>query len=386
MNERNTMSSGSPALPFRRHAMQGLLGAAASVMAWPASAAGQVSTPGDTPAASADAAALATGSTRRIDVHAHYLPERYRREAIAAGHSRPDGMPRLPDWSVDRALEFMDARGIGTSMLSISSPGVHFGDSAAASALARHVNEVGANAMRDHPGRFGLFASLPLPDLDASLAELSYALDTLHADGVVLETNHHGVYLGDARLDAVFSELDRRDGVVFIHPTSPSCPCCETTSLGYPRPMMEFLFETTRAVTHLLLSGTLDKYPRVRIIVPHAGATLPILIDRVVGLSPALGLDKPVDADRLYASLKGLHYDLAGFPVPRLLGALLQIADPAHLHYGSDWPFTPDPVVDKLAQALTTTELLTPTQRLAMWGGNARRLFPRLSSGGAQAA
>jgi hypothetical protein len=116
---------------------------------------------------------------RRIDVHAHYLTDRYRQAAEAAGHARPDGMPGLPRWSVQAALGMMDRFHIEAAILSVSSPGVHFGDNAAARALARSVNEEGARAVSDHPGRFGLFASLPLPDVDGALEELAYALDVL---------------------------------------------------------------------------------------------------------------------------------------------------------------------------------------------------------------
>lgn len=314
----------------------------------------------------------------RIDVHAHYLPAGYRRAAEAAGHEHPDGMPGLPHWDTGAALGMMDGLNIRTAMLSISSPGVHFGDDGAARKLAREVNEEGARAVSNHPGRFGLFASLPLPDIDGALAETAYALDTLKADGVAVETNHHGMYMGDKRLDPLFAELNRRRAVVFMHPTSPTCPCCQTLSLGYPRPMIEFMFETTRAVTNLLLTGTLDRFPGIRLIVPHAGAAVPVLADRIVGLSPAIGLASPVDPDRFYATLQRLYYDLAGYPLPRLAPALLQIADPGRIFYGSDWPFTPLPIVTRLAGEMDRTALFDDATRRRMLHDNALALFPRL--------
>ncbi len=313
-----------------------------------------------------------------IDVHAHYLPAGYRQAAAAAGHEHPDGMPGLPRWDTGAALGMMDGLNIRTAMLSISSPGVHFGDDGAARKLAREVNEEGAKAVSDHPGRFGLFASLPLPDIDGALAEATYAFDTLKADGVAVETNHHGMYMGDRRLDPLFAELNRRRAVVFMHPTSPTCPCCQTLSLGYPRPMIEFMFETTRAVTNLLLTGTLDRFPDIRLIVPHAGAAVPVLADRVVGLSPAIGLTNPVDPDRFYATLQRLYYDLAGYPLPRLAPALLQIADPGRIFYGSDWPFTPLPIVTRLAGEMDRTALFDDATRRRVLHDNAVALFPRL--------
>ena len=316
---------------------------------------------------------------RRIDVHAHYLPDRYRKEAIEAGHSKPDGMPALPDWSVSKALDTMDRCGIATAMLSISSPGVHFGDDAKARSLCRAVNEEGAQVVHDHPARFGLFASLPLPDIDGALRELEYAMDVLNADGIVIESNLHGIYPGDERLDPIFAELNRRKAVLFIHPTSPNCPCCHSLTMGYPAPMIEFMFETSRAVTNMILKGTLDKFPNIRLIIPHAGATMPLLIDRIIEASPVIGLPEPLDSEHVFGLLRKLHFDLAGFPVPRQLELLLQIADPARLLYGSDWPFTPEAAVLKLAETLDNTPLLKPALRQRILHDNALALFPRLS-------
>ncbi|QXI26245.1 amidohydrolase family protein [Pseudomonas vanderleydeniana] len=330
-----------------------------------------------TPPSNPNAAAV---EPSRIDVHAHYLPKHYREEVIAAGRGQPDGFPYLPDWSATQALEVMDRNGIATAMLSISSPGVHFGDDAKARALSRSVNEDGARTVHDYPGRFGLFASLPLPDVEGSLRELSYAMDVLHADGIVIETNHHGIYPGDARLDPVFEELNRRKAVLFIHPTSPNCACCnQTLTMGYPAPLIEFLFETSRAVTNMILQGTLDRFPDIRLIIPHAGATLPLLLDRLVGTSVLLNLPSPLTSERMAKLIRSLHFDVAGFPVPNQLKLLLEVADHNKLLYGSDWPFTPEPVVSTLSQILDGTPLLKPTLLQRVLRDNALTLFPRLA-------
>ena len=317
----------------------------------------------------------------RIDVHAHFLPEKYRAALAAAGHAKPCGMPGIPQWSVDQALGMMDRLSIDAAILSISAPGLHFGDDDAARKMARLVNDEGAKATQLHPTRFGMFASLPLPDIDGSLAEITYAFDTLHADGIVVESNHNGVYLGDPKLDPVFEELNRRHAKIFIHPTNPHCACCQDptalTPIGYPFPMIEFMFETTRAVFNLILSGTLERFPNLKIIVPHAGATIPILADRVAGLAPALGLKKSLDVPRFYETLRGLYYDLAGFPIPRQLVPLLEIADPKHIMYGSDWPYTPEPLVVDLAHKLDTSSLLSAAMRQDFMRNNALGLFPR---------
>jgi 6-methylsalicylate decarboxylase len=311
----------------------------------------------------------------RIDVHQHFLPPFYREALIAAGQRQPDGMPGIPPWSEAACLAMLDQLRIRTALLSISSPGVHFGDDAAARRLARQVNEEGARLTRAHPARFGFFAALPLPDVAGAVAEARYALEVLKADGVVLETNAHGIYLGDSRLRPLYQELDRARAVVLIHPTAPDGPAADL-ALGYPKPILEFIFETTRAVTQMILSGTLDRYAELRVIVPHAGAALPILANRVQLLASMLD---PLSQRDIRAALKSLHYDLAGAPLPESLGALLQVADPERLHYGSDWPFTPAGVCRDLARQLDATPLLAGGLQEAVMHGNAERLFPRLA-------
>ncbi len=141
--------------------------------------------------------------------------------------------------------------------------------------------------------------------------------------------------------------------------------------------MIEFMFETTRAVFNLILSGTLARFPNIKIIVPNAGAVIPVLADRVSGLSPALGLPDKLDVPAFYQTLRGLYYDLAGFPLPRQLLPLLEIADPRHILYGSDWPFTPEPLVTSLAKQLDTSSLISPAMHQDFMRNNALALFPR---------
>jgi 6-methylsalicylate decarboxylase len=320
----------------------------------------------------------------KIDVHAHYVPDFYRRAAEAAGHLKPDGMPGFPDWNLPTTLAMMDEVQIATAVLSISSPGVHFGDDAAARDLARKVNEAGADAVSKHPARFGLFASLPLPDVAGSLREIEYALDVLQADGIVLKTNHQGIYLGDRYFDAVFAELNRRHAVVFIHPTSVHCPTCQG-ALPYPRSMLEFMFDTTRAITHLIFSGSLARYSQLQIIVPHAGAALPLLSDRIAGMVPILNIDNAPSSEQVLAQLRRLYYDLAGNAVPKMIDSLLATTDISHLLYGSDWPFTPAPLVRQFASMIEASKIFDARALTQIHHGNALALLPRLRSA-AQAA
>jgi predicted TIM-barrel fold metal-dependent hydrolase len=154
-------------------------------------------------------------------VHAHFVTDEYVRAARSAGYLAPDGMPEWPQWNLNEQLSAMDRRDIRRAILSISSPGMDLGDIATARAIAEHVNDDAAKTVRDHPGRFGFFASLPLPDVDAAVAELRRAVDTLGASGVILDSNIDGHYLGDRIFEPVWAELNARRAVLFVHPTSP---------------------------------------------------------------------------------------------------------------------------------------------------------------------
>ncbi|MEU5247270.1 amidohydrolase family protein [Streptomyces asoensis] len=275
-----------------------------------------------------------------IDVHAHHLPDFYVQQATAAGHDHLDGMAAWPAWSVRDHLDLMDRSGIETAMLSLSSPGVHFGDDTAARLLARRVNTYTAEVARDHPGRFGNFASLPLPDLDGALEEIAFALDELGADRVALLTHTHGVYLGDARRAPVFAELDRRGAVV--------------------------------------TAGVLTRHPDLRIIVPHCGGAIPVLADRINEYMqlfvPALETP-PRDAVQ---QLRTLYYDIAGTAFPRQAPALLQLADPARVLFGSDYCWTPAPLADT---HIAPIDAAGPPAEGVTWRSlttaNAQGLFPR---------
>jgi 6-methylsalicylate decarboxylase len=299
----------------------------------------------------------------KFDVHAHYIPDGYRVALERAGHDHPDGMPWIPEWSAEAHVEAMNRLGIATSLLSVSSPGVHLGDGASTVDLAREVNEDGRRAVVDHPGRFGLLASLPLPDINASIAEIAYCCDHLSVNGFVLLTNVGGMYVSDPSFEPVFHELNRRGARVLLHPTSPAC--WESTSFERPRPMLEFLFDTTRAVVDLVLNGSVARYHDLTLIVPHAGATLPLVADRVSTFARLLAPAVDVLGD-----LGRLQYDLAGNAVPRQLEALLSLTTLDHLHYGSDFPFTPEPVIAAAAESIDGVDSLIDTLR-----SNTARLF-----------
>lgn len=293
---------------------------------------------------------MTTASTSGVvDVHAHFVTASYIDAAVAAGHTHPDGMARWQSWSADDHLRVMDANGIERSVLSISSPGVHFGDDAQSVELAHEMNLAAADVVERHPDRFAFFASVPLPDVDAAVAEAAYAIDRLGASGVVVETNTHGRYVGDPAFAPLLTELDRRGSVLFVHPTSP--PGAEDTALGYPRPMLEFLFETTRSMTDLILSGALKRHPDLNVITTHCGGFLSLVVERLELFVQGLGIAGG-DASVVRESLSQLWFDLAGTPVPAQADALIRQVGSAHLLYGSDYCWTPAPLVAAQVAAL----------------------------------
>ena len=308
-----------------------------------------------------------------IDVHAHYLPPSYREALKRAGIDRPDGFPFIPRWSAASAIELMDEIGIGLALLSISSPGLTFAPKSGRAALARMVNEEGAAAVQDRPGRLGLLASLPLPDVDAALQEIEHASPALNADGFVLMSNYDGIYLGDERLEPVMEELDRRHALVALHPTAP--PGVDGVALGRPTPLIEFIFETTRAVVNLILTGTLTRHRDLTVIVPHAGSALPPIADRVRGFAKLPVAHKPFAEVDIDAALARLYYDLAGTPLPHGLPGLLRIASPDHLLFGSDTPFTPSPLIQAGVRELVETDVLDDDNKRAMFSENAQSLL-----------
>jgi predicted TIM-barrel fold metal-dependent hydrolase len=312
---------------------------------------------------------------RLVDVHAHFVTDFYIAAVRNAGIDQPDGMPGFPAWSVEDHLALMDRGGIRTSVLSISSPGTHLGEDTAARALAREVNEYGAYLMREHPGRFGHFASLPLPDVEGSLAEAAHALDTLGSNGVALETNAEGIYLGDGRYAPLWAELDRRQTVVFVHPTSPTC--WQQVSLGRPRPMIEFIFDTTRTVSDLVFSGVLTRYPRIQWIFTHGGGTLPLLADRMELFRTVFQGGDPADPT-IPEQVARLWFDMAGSPFPNQIPALIKAFGSKRLLYGSDYCWTP--AAGAAAQIASVDTAIQPAGETwrTLTTRNAARLLPTL--------
>jgi 6-methylsalicylate decarboxylase len=262
-----------------------------------------------------------------VDVHHHILPPPFvaaQRDEILY-YARD---PAVLDWSPARALEQLDRFGLDTAYTSLGVPG------APDPGLARACNEYAGELVRDHPGRFGAFASLPLPDIDASLAELEFALDELSADGVGLLSNYGGRHLGDPLFAPLFEELDRRRAVVHVHPIAP--PACRGLLPDYPDPFIEFPFDTTRAATSLLYAGAFARWPRISFIFSHGAGAVPMLSQRIVAPAQMTGSV----ADPL-GQLSRLYADAVTSTSRPAFAAATEFLGHARILFGSDYPYVP---------------------------------------------
>jgi len=314
---------------------------------------------------------------KRIDVHHHILPPNFV-SALNSLNIPWTGGPEVPSWSLQQAHDMMGAMGIDAAVAS-PSPGVYWGgDTGFAVKLARETNEFVADVVRDDPEHFGGFATIPLPDVDASLEEVEYAYDTLGLDGVVLYTSQGDRYLGDRSYDPFFEELDRRKAIVFIHPTTIP-PGADATGLTIPFGVAEFTFDTTRAVMNMLYSGTLERYPSIRYIVSHAGGTIPYLAWRIAGASylPELR-DRAPKTDGL-ALLQELYYDTALSTSEFVFGALKEFVPMSQVLFGSDFPYIGPAVLQAERYGLENSKVLDDAARAAIDRGNALTLFPRFA-------
>lgn len=274
---------------------------------------------------------------RLIDVHHHIIPPFYLQENRdrIAGSRGGQITPAWLEWTPEKALIAMDQHQVATSVLSLSSPGVWFGDVDGARITARRSNEYAAELGRMHPGRFGLFAALPLPDTEGSLREIEYAFEVLKADGIGLLTSYGDKWLGDPAYQPVFAELDRRKAVVFVHPTTPTC--CQTMIPGVATVVAEVPHDTTRAIISMLYSGTLARFRNIRFILSHAGGTLPVVAGRIVNFAPPhLAQNSPHGVEY---ELKRLYYDLAISGNRPAFAALKELVPISQILFGSDHPY-----------------------------------------------
>ncbi len=312
-----------------------------------------------------------TGKMQRFDVHHHILPPEYVKTLTDKGILSLG--TRFPPWSIDKTLEMMDRTDIRTAIVSVSSPAANIGDVDVASALARRCNEFAAKMIADNPSRFGAFATLPLPHVDATMTEIAYALDTLKLDGVEMLTNYNGKYLGDPSFEQIIQEVNRRKAVVHVHPGEPPA-----VPLKIPSATLEAPFDTARTVASLLFTGALEKYPDISFIFSAGGGALPMVAERIANaiemFMPDLAKMMPKG---VITYIKRLYFDTAlsrtnqyAYPSIRAL------VEESHLLFGSDWPFAA-PLIQANIAYLQKTDVFSAQAKRGIEVTNALALFPR---------
>ncbi len=320
----------------------------------------------------------------RIDFHCHPVPPAWVAFLKTQGLGNPGN-----SWSLSKHLDDMDKAGVATSLLSLASPGIWHGrDLGAIRKVAREINEYTAKLGVDYPGRFGNFATLPLPDVEGSLPEVAYAFDVLKADGVCMRTPYGNVWHGEPVFAPLYEELNRRNAVVFTHPQD--APCCENLVPGVPsQSSIEYGTHTTRTIVSLLESGMAARYPNIRWVFAHAGGTMPFLLARIVGRKLPAGPDgmvtlDPSDTSRQggperLALLRRFYYEVAQQTNVVALGALRRVVPISQIVFGTDYPASDSggrasPLLD---HAAGLAGVFSGEELRAVESENALRLFPK---------
>jgi 6-methylsalicylate decarboxylase len=303
-----------------------------------------------------------TAGNWRIDVHHHVVPPQF----------ADDSMPiKIPD--TETQMQTMDNWRIRTAITSLT-PRVILKNMHRLRKVARICNEFQARMVLEHPARFGSFALLPLPDVEGALEEITYALDILHLDGLGLFSSYSGRYLGDPLFDPVFDELNRRNAVIFIHPTH--CEAPAEMNLGAPPFVVEYVFDTTRAIVNLIFTGTLTRYPDIRLIVAHGGGAVPYLAQRISMLE---GHRKAPEVADVIPQLRALYYEIASTTAGYALRSLQELADPTHVLWGSDLPFVYGERLQEEVDHWEKYDGFNAAERMAVEQLNASQLFPRFA-------
>jgi 6-methylsalicylate decarboxylase len=314
----------------------------------------------------------------RIDVHTHAVSDGVIAELLRRGFQPTGGYKISVRWTPDEALAYMDRHDIAAQVVSM--PMAFAGspdDPDFGTRVCRLINDGNADLIAKYPDRFGAFASLPADGPDQALAELAYALDELHLDGVALSSNVAGHYFGDPFVEPVLAELELRQVPVFVHPVD--SPCIEVLGFGRPSSIVEFPFDTARNITNGLYTGLFQRHPRLRLILAHCGGALPTLGWRI-GEHTAMGRgpqDADIDASHVAEMLRGFYYETALAGSRNSLLPTLEVTGADHILFGTDWPAAPETTVVHNIDNLISFDGFTPEELCAVERDNALRLFPR---------
>jgi predicted TIM-barrel fold metal-dependent hydrolase len=303
----------------------------------------------------------------RIDIHHHFAPPAW----VSEVKGRPLLQAANTKWTPAQSIEDMDRGGVAVAMVSITNPGLWFGDADVTRRLARACNEYGAKLVQQYPTRFGLFAAMPLPDVDATLKEIAYAYDTLKVDGIGLLTSYGDTWLGNAAFRPVMEELNRRKAVVHIHPTAANC--CRNLDYGAAPGSIEYGTDTTRAIIGVTFSGDAARYPDIRFIWSHAGGSAPFLAGRIDGGN----VNDRMPSGFIHEAKK-FHYDTAGASNRGAIASLLELVPKSQVLFGTDFP--PGGSSVELAKMLAATRFFNPAELRGVEQDNAVRLVPRLKA------
>jgi len=277
------------------------------------------------------APAVGAAKAARLDVHYHLTPP-----SLIQAFGAPRFANAASNWTLDQRLMDMERNGVATVLCSIAPQGDPFADPSKVVQLARECNEYFARLAMDHPGRIGVFASAPLPNVDAALREIDYAFGTLKADGIALFTSYGDKWLGDPAFNPIFEELNRRKAVLFTHPNTANC--CRNLLPNIGDGTIEWGTDTTRAITNLLFSGTAARCPDVRMIFSHGGGTMPYLVERFTALakSPKFASQFPAG---FAAEASKFYYDTAWTTNPEAMSALSKLVPISQILFGTDFPY-----------------------------------------------
>ncbi|AVQ34808.1 amidohydrolase family protein [Staphylococcus kloosii] len=307
----------------------------------------------------------------KIDMHSHYISPGFAQFLDDYFDGQGDGVP-TPHFSIDNYLSLMQEADIDYGVLSISSPHLSAAPDEEMLKLTEEVNDYGANLTKSYKDKIGFFASLPLPLVEESVRAIDYALDVQNAHGFTLPTNARGIYLGDQRLDDILAKLNERHALVAIHPNEPK-PINDDIKAEILTPLMEFFFDTTRTIIFMNQNNVFSRYPNIKWIVPHSGALLPIIVQRVDMGNKMFDVEN--QPDDLEQTMQSLYFDLAGKVLPHQLPTLLTMVDENKIVYGADAPYTTDNVVKLLNDELESSSLLTDEQRQKLFYDNAQNLI-----------